>query len=300
MLGEDLEWFTTLAELERVSAAAQRLHIAQPTLSRMLGRLERRLGAELFDRHGKRIALNDFGRIYYEHARRARAELRAGEQAIADRLSPAKGIVRLSFPHSFGHMLVPQLISGFRRTSGRVTFELWQGGAEICAQQVLDGEADLGIVSPRPGLAGIGWRSLLHQPLVLAVPNEHRLAGRRQVRMADLADAEFITMHPRYGMRRIFDDLCAAADIRPRIAFESSDLMTVAGLVAAGLGIALLPLGDPMPPGLTTVALADAGGFRDIGLIWSATATPSDAVRRFRDFAVDWAKNRRDERALRP
>lgn len=296
MLGEDLEWFTTLAELERVSAAAQRLHIAQPTLSRMLGRLERRLGVELFDRHGKRIELNDFGRLYYEHVRRARAELESAQQAIADRINPAKGVVRLSFLHSFGSLLVPQLIGEFRRTAGRVEFTLHQDAAEVITRQVLDGEADLAIVSPRPARKGLAWRSLLRQPLVLAVPADHRLAGRRQVRLADLADAEFITMHPGYGMRRIFDELTAAAGVRPRIAFESSDLITVSGLVAAGLGVALMPLEEPMPPGVAIVALADPGAIREVGLIWSATVSHADAVRRFRDFAADWSRRR----ALRP
>ncbi|WP_433709283.1 LysR family transcriptional regulator [Nocardia sp. CA-084685] len=65
MLGDDLRWFTTLAELERVGEAAERLQMAQPTLSRMLARLEWRLGQRLFDRHGKRISLNDRGRVFY-------------------------------------------------------------------------------------------------------------------------------------------------------------------------------------------------------------------------------------------
>jgi LysR family transcriptional activator of glutamate synthase operon len=297
MLGEDLLWFTTLAELERVGAAADRLHIAQPTLSRMLARLERRLGVELFDRHGKRIALNDFGRIYYEHARRAQSELDAAAQAVADRTDPAKGVVRLSFQHSFGSWLIPQLIGGFRRGSARISFTLWQGAFDAVIGQILDGAADLAIVSPRPSAAGLGWRKLLDQPLALAVPAEHRLAARRQIRLADLGDAEFIVMHSGFGMRRIFDELCAAANVRPRIAFESSDLVTVAGLVAAGLGVAVLPLQDPIPAagslsGLVTVPLADAGASRDVGLIWSATAPPSDAVRRFRDFTEDWARRR--------
>ncbi|MET9286264.1 LysR family transcriptional regulator [Nocardia beijingensis] len=295
-MGEDLEWFTTLAELERVGAAAERLHLAQPTLSRMLARLERRVGAELFDRHGKRIVLNEYGRIYYEHARRAQSELDAAKQALADRVNPAGGAVRLAFQHSFGGSLVPQLISGFRRVSGRITITLWQGAAEAVTERVLAGDADLGIVSPRPAVAGVGWRAVLRQPLVLAVPQEHRLAGRRQVRLAEAADAEFVTMHHGFGMRRIFDELCAAADIRPRIAFESSDLVTVAGLVSAGLGVAILPREDPLSAGPlsgpVTVPLADAGAARAVGLIWPAATPPPDAVRRFRDFTEDWARRR--------
>ncbi|MGW4737668.1 LysR family transcriptional regulator [Nocardia xishanensis] len=297
MLGEDLQWFTTLAELERMSAAAERLHIAQPTLSRMLARLERKLGAELFDRKGKRIALNEFGRVYYEHARRAQAELDAAGQAVADLANPARGVVRLSFLHSFGGWLVPQLIAGFRRHAGRVTVTLRQGGAEKITGHVLDGASDLAVVSPRPTAPGVGWRGLLRQPLVLAVPAEHRLAGRRQVRMAELSGDEFVSMPPGFGMRRIFDELCAAADVRPHVAFEATDLVTSTGLVAAGLGVAVLPLQDPAPAaarsGPVLVPLADDGASREVGLIWSAAAAPSDAVKRFRDFAEDWSDRHR-------
>ncbi|WP_069164340.1 LysR family transcriptional regulator [Nocardia altamirensis] len=308
MLGADLEWFTTLAELERVGAAAERLHIAQPTLSRMLGRLERKFGVELFDRRGKRITLNEFGRIYYEHARRAQSELDAASQSIADLNSPANGVVRLSFLHSFGGWLVPQLVGEFRRGSARISFALRQGPSEMVATDVLDGTSDLGIVSPRPTMPGIGWRGLLRQRLALAVPADHRLVGRRQVRLAEIADEDFIAMHPGYGMRRIVEDLSAAADLRLRIAFESSDLVTVAGLVAAGLGVGVLPEEDLGPasaprvvgakpeqrlPGPVLIPLADAGATRDVGLVWSAAIAPSGATRRFRDFTEDWAQRRR-------
>ena len=75
MRESDYEWYVTLAELQHVTAAAEQLHIAQPTLTRMLSRLEQRLGVALFDRRGKRLALNAYGRIFYEHACRAQLEL---------------------------------------------------------------------------------------------------------------------------------------------------------------------------------------------------------------------------------
>lgn len=293
MASDDLHWFTTLAELERVGAAADRLHLTQPTLSRMLARLEHRLGVRLFDRHGKRLTLNDFGRVYYEHARRAQAELDAAARELADLANPARGVVRLSFLHSFGARLIPELIAGFRRTSAHITFTLDQGAAEMVAAHVLDGTSDLGLVSPKPAAPGLGWRTLLRQRLALAVPADHRLAARRQVRLSEVADADFIALHPGFGMRRILDDLCAAADFRPRVVFDSSDLMTVAGLVAAGLGVAVLPSEEPPlrgpQPGPVLVPLADPGATRAVGLIWSSTAVHGEAVRRFRDFAFGWA-----------
>ncbi|MBU3062948.1 LysR family transcriptional regulator [Nocardia sp. NEAU-G5] len=295
MPSDDLHWFLTLAELEHVGAAAVRLGLSQPTLSRMLARLERRLGARLFDRHGKRLSLNDFGHVYYEHARRAQAELDAAARELADLANPARGVVRLTFLHSFGARLVPELIAGFRRGSGAITFNLSQDAAEVVTGRVRDGAADLGIVSPKPAVPGLGWRELLGQRLALAVPADHRLAGRRQVRLAEAADSDFIAMQTGYGMRTILEDLCAAADFRPRIVMESSDLVTVGGLVGAGLGVALLPIEDAVSrglgpqPGPVLVPLTDPGATRAVGLIWSANVVPSDAVRVFRDFTVEWA-----------
>ncbi|MFI6869095.1 LysR family transcriptional regulator [Nocardia sp. NPDC050406] len=293
MSSDDLHWFTTLAELERVGAAAERLHLTQPTLSRMLARLERRLGVQLFDRHGKRLTLNDFGRVYYEHARRAQSELDAAARELADLANPAKGVVRLAFQHSLGARLVPELIAGFRRTSGRITFTLSQDAADVVTDAVVDGTADLALVSPKPTTPGLGWRPLLRQRLALAVPADHRLATRRHIHLAEAADAEFMAMHPGFGMRRVLDDLCAAADFRPRITFECSNLGTIAGLVAVGLGVALLPLEDPrvmgLQPGLTLLPLADPNATRTVGMIWSPAAAPSEAARRFRDYAFTWA-----------
>lgn len=298
MLGDDLTWFITLAELEHVGAAADRLHLAQPTLSRMLARLERRLGVPLFDRHGKRIRLNEFGRAYYQHARLARAELDAGARAVADLADPAEGTVRLAFLHSFGGWLVPQLVSGFRRQAGRVQVSLHQDAAGTITRLVLDGDADLALVSPKPVELGLGWLGLLRQPLVLAVPAGHRLAGKRQVHLADLGGEDWVAMRAGYGMRRLLDELAAAAGLRPRIGFESSDLVTVTGLVAAGLGVALMPLEDPPPgapnpgPAVSRIPLADPGAEREVGLIWAADRPMPDAVARFRASILDWAARR--------
>src|SRR5271156_1607740 len=120
----DYEWFVTLAELQHVTAAAEQLGIAQPTLTRMLARLERRLGVALFDRRGKRLSLNAYGRIFYQHARRAQLELDSARRAIDDLTNPAVSEIRLGFLRSFGATVVPRLIAGFVHTAPQVTFTL--------------------------------------------------------------------------------------------------------------------------------------------------------------------------------
>ena len=278
----DYEWFITLAELQHVTAAAEQLRIAQPTLTRMLARLEQRLGVELFDRRGRRLSLNAYGRIFYQHARRAQLELDSARRAIDDLTNPAVSEIRLGFLRSFGATLVPQLIAEFTKASPRVTFALEEDAAESIADLVESGSLDIGVVSPRAARPTLAWRSLFRQRLGVAVPHAHPLSGVAEVSMAHLANEPFVTMHPGYGMRRLLDELCAAAQFQPRIVLESSDLNTSAGLVAAGLGISLMPFdGSEYPQGVVIVRLSDADAYRDVGMIWNSGRPLSRAARDF-------------------
>ncbi|OBG26320.1 LysR family transcriptional regulator [Mycobacterium sp. E3198] len=278
----DYEWFVTLAELQNVTAAAGQLHIAQPTLTRMLARLERQLGVALFDRRGKRLALNTYGRIFYEHARRAQSELDSARRAIDDLADPAVGEIRLGFLGSFGPSVVPRLIAGFRQTSPRVTFTLDEGAAEAIGDLVQSGAIDLGVVSPRPRVPNLAWRSLFRQRLGVAFPCDHALTGAAAVSMTDLAGEPFVAMRPGFGMRRLLDELCAAAQFQPRIVLESATLTSTAGLVAAGLGISLMPIdGSEQAPGVSVLPLADADAYRDVGVIWNSARPLSRPARDF-------------------
>ncbi|ORW97342.1 LysR family transcriptional regulator [Mycobacterium sp. IEC1808] len=278
----DYEWFVTLAELQHVTSAAEQLHIAQPTLTRMLARLERRLGVALFDRSGKRLTLNTYGRIFYEHARRAQSELDSARRAIDDLANPAVGEIRLGFLSSFGSTVVPRLIAAFTAAAPRVAFTLEEGAAESIGDLVRSGSIDLGVVSPRPRDPNLAWRSLFRQRLGVAFPSDHALAGAATVSMSDLADEAFVAMRPGFGMRRLLDELCAAAQFQPRIVLQSANLTTTAGLVAARLGISLMPIaGSEHAPGVSVLPLADADAYRDVGLIWNSGRPLSRPARDF-------------------
>jgi LysR family transcriptional activator of glutamate synthase operon len=282
MADGDYEWFVTLAELQHVTAAAEQLHIAQPTLTRMLARLERRLGVGLFDRRGRRLSLNTYGRIFYEHARRAQSELDSARRAIDDLTNPAFSEIRLGFLSSFGSTVVPRLIAGFKEASPRVAFTLEEGAAESIGDLVQSGSVDVGVVSPRPQAPTLAWRSLFRQRLGVAVPRGHRLTSAAAVSMTDLTDEPFVAMHPGFGMRRLLDELCAAAQFQPRIVLESANLTTTAGLVAAGLGISLTPIdGSDYAPAVSVLHLADADAYRDVGMIWNSSRPLSRPARDF-------------------
>lgn len=280
-----VRWFVVLVEEQNVTAAAARLQMAQPTLSRMLGRLERRLGTQLFDRRGRRIQVNQAGRALATHLRRADAEIAAGEAAVVEHAATTLAPIRLGFLHSFGTWLVPELIRQQREQLPGVRFELTQGAAGSIATGVQLGQLDIGIVSPRPTMPGLVWRRLLRQRLRLAVPTSHRLASRDTVRLETLGNEAFLSMSAGFGMRAILEDLCAGAGFVPQIAVECQELTTVAALVGAGLGIAVLPVEEvpTLPAGVALVNIADADAVRDIGIVWQPH--PTEQIKDFVDRA---------------
>lgn len=283
---EQLRWLVVLAEEQNVTAAAARLRTTQPTLSRALARLERSLGEPLFDRHGRRITLNESGRLYVEHVRRADLALATGEQLLRERREGTR-TVRLGFLHSFGTWLVPELVQRTRERDPVVRFELVQDSADSISGQVADGDIDLGIVAPRPARSDLVWRRLLRQEVRAALPRDHPLVDRSRIRLRELQDERFVAMAPGYGVRQLLEDACSAAGFVPNIAYECQELTTVAGLVAAGAGVALLPqeAGQRRQAGMVLRPLVGGDAGRDIGLVWARGRPLSTSAALVRDLA---------------
>ena len=285
---DELEWFGALAETEHMTPAAQRLSLAQPTLSRALGRLERRVGAPLFDRVNRRLRLNPYGEIMLEHARRGLAELAAAEERIAALRDPGRGTVRLAFLHSIAAGLMPEVLRAHRAESSGVTFELTQAVGHEIVEQVRAGRVDLGLTAPRPDDDAIAWTDLHRERLCLAVPAGHRLAGRDRVALGEAGDEPFVTLREPIGFRRLTDELCTRAGFAPRIAFEGTEIGTLEGFVAAGLGVAIVP--EPRPhraePGVSHLRLTDGAAHRMIGLAWLRDRPRPPVVARFAEFVV--------------
>ncbi|GAA4927687.1 DNA-binding transcriptional LysR family regulator [Actinomycetospora succinea] len=286
---DELEWFVVLAETEHMSRAAERLSVTQPTLSRALQRLERRVGAPLFDRTHRRLRLNPFGAILLEHARRGLAELAAAQERIGALRDPARGTVRLAFLHSTAAGLTPEVLRAHRAHAPEVTFELSQLlGHEIVAH-LRAGRADLGLTSYWAGEDDLAWTDLSLEQLCLALPSGHPLAAGDRLALADAGDEPFVTLREPIGLRRLTDELCARAGITPRVAFESSEIGTMEGFVAAGLGVAIVPAPRPhrAEPGVRYLPLTDEAAHRRIGLAWVRDRELPPVAERFAAFVVE-------------
>jgi DNA-binding transcriptional LysR family regulator len=280
--------FVTVAEVGHLTRAAELLGVPQSTLSRRVSRLEAALGAPLLRRTGRGVAPTPAAADLARASARGLHEVERAVAAFTARHDPETGLVSMAFLHTLGPVAVPRLLREYRSTHPAIRFRLVQEPHEAIISSLRSGDADVALTAPRPDSPDLAARELQRQPLGLVVPAGHRLAGRRGIRLPDLAEHAFVGFKPGYGLRRITDDWCASAGFTPALSFEGEDVATVRGLVAAGLGIALLPLSPNGPAaGTSEVPVHSPRASRAVCVTWLAGAAMTAPVAGFRDFLVE-------------
>jgi LysR family transcriptional activator of glutamate synthase operon len=237
-----LYYFVKVANREHVTRAAEELHVAQSAVSRQIHLLEEELGVKLFIPKGRNLQLTHAGKLFLKRAEAILADLDRAIAEIHELTDPEHGEVRLGFPHSLGTHLVPTVIAHFRKHHPGVRFIFHQGVYASLIRDVLSGEVDLAFISPLPEndeqLCG---HAVLKEKLLAVVPMHHPLAGEPVIELAQLKDEPFVLFREGYSLRPIVWEACQRAGFTPKIAFEGEETDTIRGLVAAGMGVSLLP-----------------------------------------------------------
>ncbi|ANN17299.1 LysR family transcriptional regulator [Amycolatopsis orientalis] len=282
-----LRYFQTVARLEHVGRAAEKLRVAQPSLSRTLARLENELGVPLFDRHGRRIRLNRFGAAFLRRVDRVLAELDDARQELDDAAGWERGTVTVA---AESLLVLTEPVRTFVPGHPLVDVRLSQASAAGMTEKLRSGEVDLCVTSQPLSGNDIRSRVLLDEPVMLCVPSGHRLAGRRRVGLADLAGEPFLTTRPGYWQRALAEHLFAKAGLELQIVCEGDEAAVLFQLVDAGLGIAFVPsLGLRADVSTTVVWLGvdDPECRRVLSVAWREDTYLSAAARRFRDHTVE-------------
>ncbi|UQX87739.1 LysR substrate-binding domain-containing protein [Jatrophihabitans telluris] len=282
-----LRWFQQVADGVTVTEVSDLESVTQSGVSRALARLERELGVPLLVRSGRTLRMTRAGASFKAYVDRALHELDDGLAALAESVSPEGGEVSLAFQPSLGTELVPSLVGPFLHAHPGVHFALHALRGELVATDFLPGGVDLAITSLRHSVAKVSWRPLMLEPLALLVWSGHELSGRETVTLAEVSNEPFIMLRQPHGLRQATLELCREAGFEAGIAMECDDLATLGGLVAARLGIAIVPATHYPKPirEASTVALhvSDPGASRLVGLAWSTDRRLLPAAERFRD-----------------
>jgi LysR family transcriptional activator of glutamate synthase operon len=285
---QQLKYFREVAEREHVTRAAEQLFVSQSAVSRAVNQLEEELGVPLFYRRGRAIVLSPYGRSFLDHVTRALNVLESGKRLLNEQTGGESGTVSLGFLHSLGIEMVPRLIKEYRRKHPRIQFTLLvQHSGELLMKELVAGSIDLCLSVPGMfAQSDVAWSHLLDEELLIAMPQSHRLATKRTLNLRELSSEPFLALSPEHTLRIIFDKLCADSSFLPKIAFEGMDVATLRGLIAAGLGIALLPPSPARFPGIVEIKLSQPRPVRPLGIGWVEDRyLPACAVA-FRKFAV--------------
>jgi LysR family transcriptional activator of glutamate synthase operon len=285
---EALRWFQQVADGVTVTEVGDLEMVSQPAVSRALGRLEREVGTPLLHRTGRTLRMTQAGAAFKRHVDALLHELDDGLAAVAQLADPGSGTVALAFQHSLGTWLVPDLIRSMHVDRPGVQFALTQVTDDLAQPPAR--RADLVLGSQAPGPAGRS-HPLTSEPLRLVTAREHRLRGRRRVSLREVAGEPFVGLRPASALRAQTDGLCARAGFTPDVVFEGDDLSTVRGLVAAGLGVAVVPAPRTGTPeasvgALHHCAIDDPAAVREIRLSWPADRRLTAVTEAFRDHVL--------------
>ncbi|WP_241650982.1 MULTISPECIES: LysR family transcriptional regulator [Paenarthrobacter] len=238
-----LRYFLVVADELHFGRAAERLHLTQPPLTVAIRRLEKELGVQLFDRTTRKVTLTAAGEAFKGRIRGAVTELDEAAGDVASVAAGLSGRLRVGFVSSASYTTIPEAIGAFRKRRPRVELVLspLTSGEQI--EQLLDGELDLGLVRDPGDVPGLTMELVAAEDLVAVLPEAHPLATRTEIRPQDLKGEPMILfpyrLMPGFVARvlGLFDQVGTP----PRVVQQAIHQETVLGLVAAGLGLSILP-----------------------------------------------------------
>jgi len=268
-----IKYFVAVAETLHFGRAADRLSMSQPPLSEQIRQLEEELGFRLFERSTRGAELTEAGQVLYMAIQQGQQTIDMGVRMARLTDQGQVGCLSIGFISSTSVTLVPQLVRHLARCLPRVELQLRQyGGSRMVENGLADGAIDLGLVRPPIAFQELACARLLEDAILCALPESHSLAHASSIQLESLADESFImfSMLTSNNVNTLVQQVCAAAHFTPKVAQYVDDVYAMVGLVAAELGVALVPhsMARLAVRGVAFVPLADAKQRFMLSLAW--------------------------------
>jgi LysR family transcriptional regulator, transcription activator of glutamate synthase operon len=237
-----LRYFVEVAEREHISEAAEHLHVAQSAISRQIANLEDELGTPLFERIGRNVKLTPVGKTFLEHAIDALKAIDFAAKQVEEFLDPSRGTIKIGFPTSLASYVLPSVISAFKKEFPEVSFHLRQGSYKYLIDAVKNRELNLAFLGPLPPKDDqITTTVLFSENIHALLPSNHPLAKNGAINLIDLREEKFVSFPEGYVLHKVAIEACKSVGFIPNITSEGEDMDALKGLVAAGIGVTLLP-----------------------------------------------------------
>ena len=291
-----LYYFKTLAEMEHYTKAAEKLNISQPTLSHSISAMEKELGANLFEKQGRNVVLTKYGRIYMFYVENALTQLELGKNQIERLVSEGGGHVGLAYMTSVGTYFVPDMIAGFLNDpqNKNISFSCYEGNTRTLLYNLKREKYDLVFCSKVEDENDVEFIPVHEQNLVVVVPEGHPLAEREKVTIQDICPYPLVSYTKESGMRRLIDDMFSKAQIMPNVLCQFEDINSMAGLVAANQGIAIVTDSRTLDNyNIKKLELDTPYSRRVVYLAYVLNRYLPPAVEKFKDFIIQRTKEKR-------
>lgn len=273
-----LGYFLEIARQRSFTRAAGRLHMAQPALSQQMKNLETELGTPLFIRGRKETQLTAAGKAFLPRAEALLSQAEAAKAAVSDVAQLRGGKLVIAAIPSVCACLLPGVLRSFKQQHDKVALQLIEDSSERVADYVESGRADIGFLQLPASKSAFKSQTVLTESFVLLVGRAHELAKQKEATLKQLAAEAFIFYKGR--ARDAALESCRKAGFEPRIVCESGELETVRSLVAAGLGIAIVPslAAGSLPGSIRALTLRDPRMQRQLAAIWPKSGSLSPAA----------------------
>ncbi|MCM3785500.1 LysR family transcriptional regulator [Neobacillus mesonae] len=287
-----LQYFLEVARQQSFTKAAQALFITQPTISKTVKSLEDELGVTLLDRYGKKVELTDAGEVFARQAQEIITSFHNLSSELDDLMNLKKGHIRIGLPPMIGSSFFPKVIGEFSNEYPNITIQLFEDGGKKVETDIASGALDVGVTVLPADETLFESYVFVDEALKVVLHPSHPLADREEISLAELAQDGFVLFREDFSLHDRIIGECQKAGFQPRIIYESAQWDLISNMVAAGLGVALLPetiCRELRAEEVRILTLTERIPW-ELGMVWRKDRYQSFAVREWISFSEKMLK----------
>jgi LysR family transcriptional regulator, hydrogen peroxide-inducible genes activator len=279
----DLRYFVALADTRHFGKAAERSFVSQPTLSAQIKKLENYLGVQLIERQPRRVTLTDMGAKILPLARRILQESEDIISLARNEHDPLAGRLKVGLIPTIGPYLLPLVTRRLRKQLPQLKLMLYEYQTQPLLEKLRGGDIELAILALPVPLEGLEARELYKEDFSVAVPNHHPFTKKATIKVDDLSGETLLLLEDGHCLRDQALEVCSRIDVKESDDYRATSLETLRQMVAAGLGLTLLPELATRGPfgsghGLTVKAFAKPVPSRTVGAVWRKSSSRGQAI----------------------